>query len=114
MSVLKVANDSDFWERCHHRHAEDGARYLAAEDVAFLEAVASDGTTPDHGVDAADADRLGGDQHLPVSGTRVMANDGIRATSPAARVAAFRRFAALAIHAFRASPEASALPPTPV
>jgi hypothetical protein len=44
----------------------------------------------------------------------LMANDGIRATSPAARVAASRRFAALAIQAFQASPEASALPPTPV
>lgn len=42
-----------------------------------------------------------------------MANDGIRATSPAARVAASRRFAALAIQAFQASLEASALPPTP-
>lgn len=44
----------------------------------------------------------------------IMANDGIHATSPAARVAASRRFAALAIQAFHASPEASALPPTPV
>ena len=33
----------------------------------------------------------------------LMANDGICATSPAARVAASRRFAALAIQAFRAS-----------
>ena len=33
-------------------------------------------------------------------------------TSPATRVAASRRFAALAIQAFRASPEASALPST--
>jgi hypothetical protein len=39
--------------------------------VAFLEAVASDGTASDYGVDAADANGLGGDQHLPVSGTRV-------------------------------------------
>jgi hypothetical protein len=37
----------------------------------LLEAVASDGAAPDHGVDAADADRLGGDQHLPVGGTWV-------------------------------------------
>jgi hypothetical protein len=44
----------------------------------------------------------------------LMANDGIRATSPAVRVAASRRFAALAIQAFRASPEASALSATPV
>jgi len=42
----------------------------------------------------------------------MMANDGIHATSPATRVAASRRFAALAIQAFRASPEASALPST--
>jgi AcrR family transcriptional regulator len=41
----------------------------------------------------------------------LMANGGIRATSPAAAVAASRRFAALAIQAFQASPEASALPP---
>jgi hypothetical protein len=43
----------------------------------------------------------------------IMANDGIHATSPATRVAAARRFAALAIQAFQASPEASPLPPTP-
>ena len=43
----------------------------------------------------------------------LMANDGIHAASPAARVAASRRFAALAIQAFQASPEASPLPPTP-
>ena len=36
-----------------------------------------------------------------------MANDGPHATSPATRVAASRRFAALAIQAFQASPEAS-------
>jgi AcrR family transcriptional regulator len=41
----------------------------------------------------------------------LMANSGIRATSPAAAVAASRRFAALAIRAFQASPEASPLPP---
>ena len=40
-----------------------------------------------------------------------MANDGIRAASPALRVAASRRFAALAIQAFQASPEHSPLPP---
>ena len=43
----------------------------------------------------------------------IMANDGIHATSPATRVAASRCFAALAIQAFQASPEASPLPPTP-
>ncbi len=37
-----------------------------------------------------------------------MANDGIRATSPAARVAASRRFAALAVQAFQASPPSAA------
>jgi hypothetical protein len=39
------------------------------------------------------------------------ANRGIRAASPGARVAASRRFAALAIQAFRASPQAMPLPP---
>ncbi|MGW4483000.1 TetR/AcrR family transcriptional regulator [Amycolatopsis sp. NPDC004368] len=41
----------------------------------------------------------------------LMANNGIRATSPAARVAASRRFAALAIQAFRAAPDHPRLPP---
>ncbi|WP_028926837.1 TetR/AcrR family transcriptional regulator [Pseudonocardia acaciae] len=40
-----------------------------------------------------------------------MANGGIQAVSPAARVAASRRFAALAIQAFQASPAHSPLPP---
>lgn len=42
-----------------------------------------------------------------------MANSGVHASSPAARVAASRRFAALAIQAFRASPIHSPLPPMP-
>jgi AcrR family transcriptional regulator len=42
----------------------------------------------------------------------MMANGGIRATSPAAAVAASRRFAALAIQSFRVQPEAPPLPPT--
>jgi AcrR family transcriptional regulator len=41
----------------------------------------------------------------------LMANGGIRASTPAAAVAASRRFAALAIQAFQASPQASRLPP---
>jgi AcrR family transcriptional regulator len=41
----------------------------------------------------------------------LMANRGIRAATPAARVAASRRFAALAIQAFQASAEAAPLPP---
>ncbi|TDC30854.1 TetR/AcrR family transcriptional regulator [Micromonospora sp. 15K316] len=41
----------------------------------------------------------------------LMANSGIHANSPAAQVAASRRFAALAIQALRASPDASPLPP---
>jgi AcrR family transcriptional regulator len=41
----------------------------------------------------------------------LMANRGIRATAPAAQVAASRRFAALAIQALQASPDASPLPP---
>ncbi|MEV8436055.1 helix-turn-helix domain-containing protein [Actinosynnema sp. NPDC051121] len=43
----------------------------------------------------------------------LMANSGIHATSPAARVAASRRFAALAIRAFQTSPTTSPLPPAP-
>ena len=41
----------------------------------------------------------------------LMANGGIHAKSTAARIAASRRFAALAIQAFRASPDTSPLPP---
>jgi len=41
----------------------------------------------------------------------LMANGGIRASTPAAAVAASRRFAALAIQAFQASPQASRRPP---
>jgi AcrR family transcriptional regulator len=43
----------------------------------------------------------------------IMANRGIHAASTAARVAASRRFAALVIQAFQASPEHSPLPPVP-
>ncbi len=43
----------------------------------------------------------------------LMANRGIRAASPAARVAASRRFAALAVQAFQASAHTGALPPVP-
>lgn len=40
----------------------------------------------------------------------LMANSGIHAESPAARVAASRRFAALAVQAFRAAPDSPPLP----
>ncbi|MEV6560316.1 helix-turn-helix domain-containing protein [Nocardia sp. NPDC051756] len=43
----------------------------------------------------------------------IMANSGIQAATPAARLAASRRFAALMIQAFRAAPESSPLPPVP-
>ncbi|MGF6885699.1 AcrR family transcriptional regulator [Nocardia sp. GAS34] len=43
----------------------------------------------------------------------IMANNGIHATTPAARLAASRRFAALMIQAFHASPGAAPLPPLP-
>lgn len=43
----------------------------------------------------------------------LMANSGIQAASPAVRVAASQRFAALAIQAFQASPVACPLPPSP-
>jgi hypothetical protein len=41
----------------------------------------------------------------------LMANEGIRAESPATRVAASRRFAALMIQSFQANPVPAALPP---
>ncbi|TCJ95666.1 TetR/AcrR family transcriptional regulator [Nocardia alba] len=43
----------------------------------------------------------------------IMANNGIHAGTPAARIAASRRFAALMIQAFRTSPAAAPLPPVP-
>jgi AcrR family transcriptional regulator len=43
----------------------------------------------------------------------IMANDGIHANTPSARIAASRRFAALMIQAFQASPVSSPLPPVP-
>jgi hypothetical protein len=43
----------------------------------------------------------------------ILANDGIHASTPAARFAASRRFTALMIQAFQASPMSSPLPPVP-
>lgn len=43
----------------------------------------------------------------------IMANGGLRTSSPAARVAASRRFAALMLQAFRAAPTVVPLPPSP-
>jgi AcrR family transcriptional regulator len=43
----------------------------------------------------------------------IMANSGIHAHTPAARVAASRRFAALMIQAFEVSPTSAPLPPMP-
>lgn len=43
----------------------------------------------------------------------IMANDGIHARTPAARIAASRRFAALMLQSFQASPRSSPLPPVP-
>jgi AcrR family transcriptional regulator len=60
---------------------------------------------------ARDAGRLRPDFVLDDLVLMLMANSGIRATSTAAAVAASRRFAALAIQAFRASPQAPPLPP---
>ena len=60
---------------------------------------------------ARDAGRLRPDFVLDDLILMLMANSGIRATSPAAAVAASRRFAALAIQAFQASAAASPLPP---
>jgi AcrR family transcriptional regulator len=60
---------------------------------------------------AKDAGRLRPDFVLDDLILMLMANGGIRAATPATRVAASRRFAALAIQAFRASPQAPPLPP---
>jgi AcrR family transcriptional regulator len=60
---------------------------------------------------AKEAGRLRPDFVLDDLILMLMANNGIRAASPAARVAASRRFAALAIQSFDASPAASPLPP---
>jgi AcrR family transcriptional regulator len=62
---------------------------------------------------AKEAGRLRPDFVLDDLILMLMANDGIRAASPAARVAASRRFAALAIQAFTASPQHAPLPPVP-
>ena len=60
---------------------------------------------------AKDAGRLRPDFVIDDLILVLMANRGIRAAPPAARVAASRRFAALAIQAFQASPQATPLPP---
>jgi AcrR family transcriptional regulator len=60
---------------------------------------------------ARDAGRLRPDFVLDDVILILMANRGIRAASPAAAVAASRRFATLAIRALQATPEGSAPPP---
>jgi AcrR family transcriptional regulator len=60
---------------------------------------------------AKDAGRLRPDFVLDDLILMLMANRGIHATSMATRVVASRRFAALVIQAFQASPEHSPLPP---
>jgi AcrR family transcriptional regulator len=60
---------------------------------------------------AREAGRLRPDFVLDDLVLMLMANSGIRATSTAAAVAASQRFAALAIQAFQASPQAPPLPP---
>ncbi|MFI9449938.1 TetR/AcrR family transcriptional regulator [Amycolatopsis sp. NPDC052450] len=60
---------------------------------------------------AKDAGRLRSDFVLDDLILMLMANNGIQAASPAAQVAASRRFAALVIQSFRAVPEQVPLPP---
>ncbi|WP_424923459.1 TetR/AcrR family transcriptional regulator [Actinocrispum wychmicini] len=62
---------------------------------------------------AKDAGRLRPDFVLDDVILVLMANSGIHAASPVARVAASQRFAAFAIQAFQASPVVSPLPPSP-
>ncbi|MFE9188484.1 TetR/AcrR family transcriptional regulator [Micromonospora sp. NPDC007208] len=60
---------------------------------------------------AMEAGRLRSDFVLDDVILVLMANSGIHATSPTIQVSASRRFAALAISAFQASPDVSPLPP---
>jgi AcrR family transcriptional regulator len=60
---------------------------------------------------AQDAGRLRADFVLDDVILVLMANQGIRAASPAAAIAASRRFAALAIQALQTAPDAVPLPP---
>ncbi|WP_433757351.1 hypothetical protein [Nocardia sp. CA-135398] len=62
---------------------------------------------------AKDTGRLRPDIMLDDIILMVMANNGIHASTPAARLAASRRFAALMIQAFEASPRSAPLPPLP-
>jgi AcrR family transcriptional regulator len=62
---------------------------------------------------AKDTGRLRPDAVLEDLILMIMANDGIHASTPAAGIAASRRFAALMIKAFQASPAPSPLPPVP-
>ncbi|WP_433194174.1 TetR/AcrR family transcriptional regulator [Nocardia sp. CA-107356] len=62
---------------------------------------------------AKDTGRLRPDIVLDDMILMMMADSGIRAGTPAARIAASRRFAALMIQAFQASPMSSPLPPVP-
>jgi AcrR family transcriptional regulator len=62
---------------------------------------------------AKDAGRLRPDAVLEDLILMIMANAGINASTPAAGIAASRRFAALMIQAFQASPAPSPLPPVP-
>ncbi|MFE7802217.1 TetR/AcrR family transcriptional regulator [Nocardia sp. NPDC057440] len=62
---------------------------------------------------AKDTGRLRPDIGLDDLILMIMANNGIHASTPAARIAASRRFAALMIQAFQTSPASAPLPPAP-
>lgn len=62
---------------------------------------------------AKDTGRLRPDAVLEDLILMIMANEGIHASTPAAGIAASRRFAALMIKALQASPAPSPLPPVP-
>jgi len=62
---------------------------------------------------AKDTGRLRPDVVLDDLILMIMATGGIRAGTPAARIAAARRFAALMVQAFQASPDDVPLPPVP-
>ena len=122
--VAEGAADPDPWrgfrrliERICELHARDRgltaavmAAFPHAMDVAADREYALRGTA-ELARRAKEAGRLRPDFVLDDLILMLMANNGIRATSPAARVAASRRFAALAIESLQASPPSS--PPAP-
>ncbi|MFJ2667559.1 TetR/AcrR family transcriptional regulator [Nocardia fluminea] len=84
-------------------HAMDFAAIRAASLTGAAELISR----------AKDTGRLRSDMVVDDLILMIMANNGIHASTPAARTAASRRFAALMIQAFQSVPASAPLPPTP-